>query len=85
MYEHLRQAGFYVEALGAPLTCFDAQQYGKYIYYERGGKEREESSREERRGEEGEGWKGEGQSLEGGLVNIFRLFCVPETGRIVFD
>jgi membrane-bound transcription factor site-1 protease len=28
MYSYLRSKGFYVEVLGAPLTCFDATQYG---------------------------------------------------------
>nr|XP_054748279.1 membrane-bound transcription factor site-1 protease-like [Lytechinus pictus] len=31
MYEHLRAAGFYVEILGAPFTCFDAKQYGTLL------------------------------------------------------
>ncbi|XP_072013608.1 membrane-bound transcription factor site-1 protease-like [Amphiura filiformis] len=31
MYEHLRQAGFFVEVLGSPLTCFDAHQYGTVL------------------------------------------------------
>ncbi|XP_070575086.1 membrane-bound transcription factor site-1 protease-like [Ptychodera flava] len=31
MYQHLRDAGFFVEVLGAPLTCFDAKQYGTLI------------------------------------------------------
>ncbi|XP_077982093.1 membrane-bound transcription factor site-1 protease-like isoform X2 [Glandiceps talaboti] len=31
MYQHLRTAGFYVEVLGAPLTCFDAKQYGTLL------------------------------------------------------
>lgn len=29
MYQHLRSNGYFVEVLGAPLTCFDASQYGK--------------------------------------------------------
>lgn len=29
MYQHLRSMGYFVEVLGAPLTCFDASQYGK--------------------------------------------------------
>ncbi|CAG0924790.1 unnamed protein product, partial [Notodromas monacha] len=28
MYQHLRNAGYYVEVLGVPYTCFDAQNYG---------------------------------------------------------
>lgn len=28
MFNTLREAGFYVEILGSPLTCFDAYQYG---------------------------------------------------------
>ncbi|XP_010254111.1 PREDICTED: subtilisin-like protease SBT6.1 [Nelumbo nucifera] len=28
MFNMLRDAGYYVETLGSPLTCFDAQQYG---------------------------------------------------------
>ncbi|KAK3086362.1 hypothetical protein FSP39_017399 [Pinctada imbricata] len=28
MYQHLRSAGYFVEVLGAPFTCFDASQYG---------------------------------------------------------
>ncbi|XP_072169129.1 membrane-bound transcription factor site-1 protease-like [Diadema setosum] len=31
MYERLRAAGFYVEVLGAPFTCFDAKQYGTLL------------------------------------------------------
>nr|XP_006817410.1 PREDICTED: membrane-bound transcription factor site-1 protease [Saccoglossus kowalevskii] len=31
MYQHLRTAGFYIEVLGAPLTCFDAKQYGTLL------------------------------------------------------
>ena len=27
-YAHLRTAGYYVEVLGAPFTCFDADNYG---------------------------------------------------------
>ncbi|XP_019641774.1 PREDICTED: membrane-bound transcription factor site-1 protease-like [Branchiostoma belcheri] len=30
-YQHLRNAGYYVEILGAPLTCFDANQYGTLL------------------------------------------------------
>ena len=33
MYEHLTQAGFFVEALEAQLTCFAAQQYGDLSTY----------------------------------------------------
>lgn len=29
LYEYLRKIGFYVEVLGSPFTCFDAEQYGK--------------------------------------------------------
>ena len=29
MYMHLRNAGYFVEVLGAPFTCFDASQYSK--------------------------------------------------------
>ena len=29
MYMHLRDAGYFVEVLGAPFTCFDARQYGR--------------------------------------------------------
>ncbi len=29
MYQHLRSMGYFVEVLGAPITCFDASQYGK--------------------------------------------------------
>ena len=29
MYQHLRDAGYFVEVLGAPFTCFDANQYSK--------------------------------------------------------
>ena len=28
LYAHLRTAGFFVEVLGAPFTCFDADNYG---------------------------------------------------------
>jgi len=28
LYTHLRTKGFYIEVLGSPFTCFDAQQYG---------------------------------------------------------
>ena len=31
MYQHLRSRGFFVEVLGAPLTCFDATDYGALI------------------------------------------------------
>lgn len=31
MYMHLRNAGYFVEVLGAPFTCFDASKYSKYI------------------------------------------------------
>ncbi|CAL1268054.1 unnamed protein product [Larinioides sclopetarius] len=31
MYQHLRSNGYYVEVLGSPFTCFDAQQYGALL------------------------------------------------------
>lgn len=31
MYQNLRNAGYYVEVLGAPFTCFDASQYGTLL------------------------------------------------------
>lgn len=31
MYQHLRNSGYYVEVLGAPLTCLDASQYGTLL------------------------------------------------------
>lgn len=31
MYQHLRSMGYFVEVLGAPLTCFDASQYGERV------------------------------------------------------
>lgn len=31
MYQHLRSMGYFVEVLGAPLTCFDASQYGEKV------------------------------------------------------
>ncbi|XP_061374496.1 subtilisin-like protease SBT6.1 isoform X2 [Gastrolobium bilobum] len=31
MFNMLRDAGYYVEALGSPLTCFDARQYGTLL------------------------------------------------------
>ncbi|KAG7602848.1 Peptidase S8/S53 domain superfamily [Arabidopsis thaliana x Arabidopsis arenosa] len=31
MYNMLRDAGYYIETLGSPLTCFDAQQYGTLL------------------------------------------------------
>ncbi len=31
MYHHLRNNGYFVEVLGSPFTCFDAQQYGAYL------------------------------------------------------
>ncbi|XP_064414456.1 membrane-bound transcription factor site-1 protease [Latimeria chalumnae] len=31
MYQHLRSMGYFVEVLGAPLTCFDASQYGTLL------------------------------------------------------
>ncbi|XP_071958480.1 membrane-bound transcription factor site-1 protease-like isoform X2 [Antedon mediterranea] len=31
MYVHLRNAGFFVEVLGKPFTCFDAKQYGTLL------------------------------------------------------
>lgn len=30
MYQHLRSMGYFVEVLGAPITCFDASQYGAF-------------------------------------------------------
>ena len=29
MYSSLRDMGYFIEVLGAPLTCFDASQYGE--------------------------------------------------------
>ena len=31
MYQHLRAAGYFVEVLGSPFTCFDASQYSKLV------------------------------------------------------
>ncbi|CAH0547704.1 unnamed protein product [Brassicogethes aeneus] len=31
MYQNLRNAGYYVEVLGSPFTCFDASQYGTLL------------------------------------------------------
>uniref|UniRef100_A0A8C9VRP1 Membrane-bound transcription factor site-1 protease n=1 Tax=Scleropages formosus TaxID=113540 RepID=A0A8C9VRP1_SCLFO len=31
MYQHLRSNGYFVEVLGAPITCFDASQYGTLL------------------------------------------------------
>lgn len=31
LYEYLRNIGFFVEVLGAPITCFDAEQYGTLL------------------------------------------------------
>ena len=31
MYASLRSAGYFVEVLGSPLTCFDASQYGAVL------------------------------------------------------
>lgn len=31
MYQHLRNHGYYVEVLGFPFTCFDAQNYGTLL------------------------------------------------------
>uniref|UniRef100_A0A8C4QCE9 Membrane-bound transcription factor site-1 protease n=1 Tax=Eptatretus burgeri TaxID=7764 RepID=A0A8C4QCE9_EPTBU len=31
LYQHLRSNGYFVEVLGAPLTCFDASQYGTLL------------------------------------------------------
>ncbi|KAL1517236.1 hypothetical protein ABEB36_001026 [Hypothenemus hampei] len=31
MYQNLRNAGYYVEVLGAPFNCFDASQYGTLL------------------------------------------------------
>lgn len=33
MYQHLRSMGYFVEVLGAPLTCFDASQYGETVFF----------------------------------------------------
>lgn len=33
MYQHLRSMGYFVEVLGAPLTCFDASQYGEKVSF----------------------------------------------------
>lgn len=33
MYMHLRNAGYFVEVLGAPFTCFDASQYSKSVLF----------------------------------------------------
>ncbi|KAI4534090.1 hypothetical protein MG293_014950 [Ovis ammon polii] len=31
MYQHLRSMGYFVEVLGSPFTCFDANQYGTLL------------------------------------------------------
>ncbi|XP_044734219.1 membrane-bound transcription factor site-1 protease isoform X2 [Chrysoperla carnea] len=31
MYQYLRNAGYYIEVLGSPFTCFDASQYGTLL------------------------------------------------------
>ncbi|XP_066582783.1 membrane-bound transcription factor site-1 protease isoform X2 [Prorops nasuta] len=31
MYQHLRNAGYYLEVLGTPFTCFDANNYGTLL------------------------------------------------------
>lgn len=31
LYTQLREAGYFLEILGSPLTCFDASQYGALI------------------------------------------------------
>ncbi|OXU18499.1 hypothetical protein TSAR_005671 [Trichomalopsis sarcophagae] len=31
MYQHLRNAGYYLEVLGTPFTCFNAQNYGTLL------------------------------------------------------
>lgn len=31
MYQHVRNAGYYVDVLGAPLTCFDQSQYSTLL------------------------------------------------------
>ncbi|XP_032813570.1 membrane-bound transcription factor site-1 protease [Petromyzon marinus] len=31
MYQHLRSNGYFLEVLGAPITCFDASQYGTLV------------------------------------------------------
>ncbi|XP_050300873.1 membrane-bound transcription factor site-1 protease isoform X2 [Anthonomus grandis grandis] len=31
MYQNLRNAGYYIEVLGSPFTCFDASQYGTLL------------------------------------------------------
>ena len=31
MYQHLRNGGYFVEVLGSPFTCFDADQYGTLL------------------------------------------------------
>lgn len=33
MYMHLRNAGYFVEVLGAPFTCFDASKYSKSVLF----------------------------------------------------
>lgn len=35
MYQHLRSMGYFVEVLGAPLTCFDASQYGEKVGFKK--------------------------------------------------
>lgn len=31
MYQHLRNAGYYLEVLGTPFTCFNARNYGTLL------------------------------------------------------
>jgi len=31
LYTHLRKAGYFIEVLGSPFTCFDAKQYGTLL------------------------------------------------------
>lgn len=31
MYQHLRNAGYYLEVLGQPFTCFNAKNYGTLL------------------------------------------------------
>jgi len=31
MYQHLRNAGYYLEVLGHPFTCFNAKNYGTLL------------------------------------------------------
>jgi len=34
LYQHLRAAGYYIEVLGQPLTCFDAANYGSLLIFD---------------------------------------------------